>query len=66
MAKRRPVVDSLGYCPNCGVSNLQYGAMVPEDTQMYYEVACLEEQCSWRGKEWYSMEFIEYTTDGEV
>jgi len=52
---------SAGTCPKCGEQNLQYGSMEPEDDQMYYPWTCLD--CGAIGREWYSIEFIEHTTN---
>lgn len=51
----------LGKCPACGeFGTLQYEAMRIEGNAVYYPAECT---CGWSGKEWYNINFTEYTTD---
>lgn len=41
-----------GICPKCG-SDLDYGSLIPDGMDIYYEVEC--PQCDFVGKEWYDL-----------
>ena len=43
-----------GICPKCG-SDLDYGILLPDGMDIYYEVEC--PQCDFVGKEWYDLSF---------
>jgi hypothetical protein len=46
-----------GECPKCGSDDLAYEAIEPEDDSIYYPVSCLEPDCDFEGKEYYSVSF---------
>jgi len=49
-----------GKCPKCE-KDLEYaGGFELEGEQLGYSAFC---ECGWRGKEWYSLTFIDFTTD---
>ena len=49
------ISNSAGYCPFCGESNLEYGAIRPEGDMGYFPWKCLT--CEHEGEEWYSLKF---------
>jgi hypothetical protein len=50
-----------GQCPICGEFNLEYGCFeMDNDSMGYYPWECND--CHTKGKEWYSLEYIEQTT----
>jgi hypothetical protein len=67
--KRQPKTETkksheCGRCAKCSSIDIDYGMSFPDgDMMMYYEMTCNE--CGWTGKEWYSMDFIEVTSDEE-
>ena len=48
-----------GKCPKCGKENLSYGAAILDGEYLYFPTSC--DTCDWKGKEWYSLKFVEYT-----
>ena len=50
-----------GECPCCGSTELEYGVLELEGEQCAYPYTC--RNCSFTGKEWYRLEFIEHTED---
>jgi hypothetical protein len=49
-----------GYCPSCGVSDLNYDAVNIEGESLCYPFTC--NACKFEGEEWYNIEFTSYVT----
>ena len=47
--------NNEGYCPFCGNTNLEYGAVNFEGSMLYFPWKCAS--CGREGEEWYSMTF---------
>jgi len=56
------VDDESGICPVCGKESLSYGVFELVDGGGYYPCAC--DSCEWKGKEWYTMHFVELMDEG--
>lgn len=54
--KKENLKNSVGVCPNCKESNLEYDSIRLEGEQCYFPYKC--KNCGLEGEEWYSMEFI--------
>ena len=52
-----------GKCPLCGKFNLDYGEIIHDDQQIGYECHCHEDDCDFKGIEWYSLEFLFYRSE---
>ena len=52
------LLDESGCCPVCGEEDLDYFAFLIEDNGGYFPCSC--PHCAWEGKEWYTMNFVEY------
>jgi len=48
-----------GKCPRCGEKTLNYGSFDVEGDACYFKCDCND--CGFVGKEWYHLQFIEFT-----
>lgn len=59
-------VQEAGVCPVCGYEGLQFGdeGMEIAGDRVFYRCECVKpEGCGWSGREWYTLEFEEFTED---
>lgn len=55
------LVNENGICPVCGKEELNYGVFELEGDGGYYPCSC--PICYWGGREWYDMQFANYTDE---